>query len=329
MRVLDFAGCGVDNVRMHRIGIEIGGTKLQAAVGTDAGAIEHRIASHVPEPRTSETILQWVEAVVPELQLWAETNGEALSGLGVGFGGPVDSASGRVLTSHQVEGWDGVALRPWFEERFNLPTTIVNDSNAAGWAEYVVGAGKGTQTFCYMNIGSGIGGALVIDERLHDGQGRGAFEMGHIHVPNPFAEMPGAVDTLENLFSGWSIERRARESLRLVSHTPLWELTHARDEEITCERIGKAAAEGDEAALGIVRGIAETVGVAMNNAITLVHPEVFAIGGGVSLMGEVLLEPIRERIAELAYVPYGGGTNVVCAELGEDVVLVGALLLAP
>ena len=313
---------------MHRIGVEIGGTKLQAAVGTADGVIEHRVMAHVPEPRSAETILEWVDAIVPELVLWTEKNHEAVTGIGVGFGGPVESATGRVLTSHQVEGWAGVALKPWFEERFDLPTVIANDANAAGWAEYCNGAGKGTNTFCYMNIGSGIGGALVIDGKLHDGQGRGAFEMGHVHVADPYAETVGAIDRLENLFSGWSIERHARATLRLVSHTPLWELTHARDKEITCRTIGEAAAQGDEVALGIVDEIAGTVGMAINNAITLLHPQVFALGGGVSLMGEVLFEPLRKRIAKLAYMPYGGGTKLVPAALGEDVVLVGALLLA-
>lgn len=312
----------------HRIGIEIGGTKLQAAVGTAEGVIEHRVSAHVPEPRSAETILGWVDAIVQELVNWTEKNHEAVSGIGVGFGGPVESATGRVLTSHQVEGWEGVALKPWFEERFDLPAVIANDSNAAGWAEYCVGAGKGTKTFCYMNIGSGIGGALVIDGKLHDGQGRGAFEMGHVHVANPFASEPGAVDKLEHLFSGWSIERRARETLRLASDTPLWELTRAHGEEITTKKIGAAASQGDAVALRLVREIADTVGMAINNAITLLHPEVFALGGGVSLMGDVLLDPIRERIAELAYTPYGGGTRLVPAALGEDVVLVGALLLA-
>ena len=313
---------------MHRIGIEIGGTKLQAAVGTAAGVIEHRVMAQVPEPRSAATILEWVDAIVPELVVWTQKNHEAVTGIGVGFGGPVESSTGSVLTSHQVEGWEGVELKPWFEERFELPTTIANDSNAAGWAEYCTGAGMGTSTFCYMNIGSGIGGALVIDGKLHDGQGRGAFEMGHVHVANPYGASAGSIEKLEHLFSGWSIERHARESLRLVSHTPLWELTHARDKEITARTIGEAAALGDEAALRIVDEIAQTVGLAINNAVTLVHPEVFALGGGVSLMGDVLFDPLRARMAELAYAPYGGGTELVPAALVEDVVLVGALLLA-
>ncbi|MFP6597955.1 MAG: ROK family protein, partial [Candidatus Hydrogenedentota bacterium] len=138
----------------------------------------------------------------------------------------------------------------------------------------------------------------------------------------------GGYARLERLFSGWSIERYARENVRVAADTPLWELTEGKEKEITCRAIGEAAALGDEVALGIVDEIARYVGLAIANGITLMHPEVFVLGGGVSLMGDVLLEPIRRVVDELAYEAYGGGTPVVGAELGENVVVVGGLLLA-
>jgi glucokinase len=133
---------------------------------------------------------------------------------------------------------------------------------------------------------------------------------------------------LEELFSGWSIEKYAREHVRVAAGTPLWDLTEGKGEAISCRAIGEAAGLGDNVALGIVEEIARYVGLAIANGITLVHPEVFVLGGGVSLMGDVLLEPIRGMVDELAYGAYGGGTRLVGAELGEDVVIVGGLLLA-
>ena len=314
---------------MHKIGIEIGGTKLQAAVGTATGEILERIAAPVPEPGDAQAILGWLNDVLPQLTRWAVAEGMVISGIGVGFGGPVESATGRILTSHQVSGWDHFALKPWMEERYGRPTTIANDANAAGWAEYRCGAGQGARTFCYMNIGSGIGGALVVNGALHDGQGRGAFEMGHVYVPDPYGDAAGAYRKLEALFSGWSIEKHARERIRLVRGTPLWELVHGREGEITCPRIAQAAAQGDTVTQQLIDEIAHYVGLAITNSITLLHPEIFVLGGGVSLMGEVLFAPLRECISALAFKPYGGGTQLIPAALGEDVVVVGALLLAP
>jgi glucokinase len=313
---------------LSKLAIEIGGTKLQAAVGTQSGEILKIVSELVPAPGNAEAILNWMHTEIPPLLAWASDENNPVTGIGVGFGGPVETATGRVLTSHQVEGWDGVELKPWFEKAFELPTAIANDANAAGWAEYCNGAGKGTQTMCYMNIGSGIGGALVINGKLHDGQGRGAFEMGHVHIPDPHAETPGAYEKLERLYSGWSIEEYARENLRVIADTPLWELTDGKEKNITCRALGQAAALGDETATPLVNEIAQYIGLAINNAITLIHPEIFVLGGGVSLMGGVLLNPIRETLQQLAYQAYGGGTNLVQAKLGEDVVIVGALLLA-
>lgn len=314
---------------MHKIGIEIGGTKLQAALGTASGEILERVAGPVPEPGDADAILSWIAETVPTLQQFAADQDHEISGIGVGFGGPVETATGRVLTSHQVDGWDDIALKPWFEQQFGFPTAVLNDANAAGWAEYCCGSGKGSNTFSYMNIGSGIGGALVLDGKLHDGQGRGAFEMGHVYVPNPYGDSPGDYRKLEELFSGWSIEKHARETIRLVTDTPLWELTHGKEEEITCARIAEAAVKDDEVARRLVDEIACYVGLAITNSITLLHPDIFVVGGGVSLMGEVLFAPLREQIVKLSYQAYGGGTVLMPAALGEDVVVVGALLLAP
>ena len=159
------------------VGLESGGTKLQAALGRPDGEILACRRGTVPAG-TAAAILEWFEREVPEVLKEAPSHGGEVKRIGVGFGGPVDSVTGTALTSHQVEGWSGFALKPWFEERFGIETRVFNDSNAAGWAEYCLGAGRGTRHFMYSNIGSGIGGALIIDGRLHDGQGRGAGRRG-------------------------------------------------------------------------------------------------------------------------------------------------------
>jgi len=202
----------MDNEAMNDLVIacEIGGTKLQAALGTREGLIVHRLRGTAQAAQGAQALLAWFEGSVPQLLDVARARDARVAGLGVGFGGPVESAVGRVLVSHQVSGWDDVPLKAWFEDTFSLPTTVINDSNAAGWAEFRLGAGRGTNTFCYMNIGSGIGGAFVIDGRLHDGQGFGAAEIGHTYVPDWTQAAPGAADKVERLCSGWAIERRVR-----------------------------------------------------------------------------------------------------------------------
>lgn len=308
------------------IAVEIGGTKLQAAMGrTDGTVLEVRRES-VDPAEGAAGILEWMEYTVRTLI--EDVGGpEQLHALGVGFGGPVESATGRVLTSHQVEGWRDVALKHWFESRFHAPTVVANDANTAGWAEYCLGAGRGTRHFFYSNIGSGIGGALVIDGRLHDGQGLGAGEIGHTYIPDWTKDEAGAADKLEHLCSGWSIERRLRR-MSIPADSVLHQMCDGHTETITCAMLGEAASQGDPFAVAELERVAQSVGLALANVITLFHPERIALGGGVALMGEVLLEPVRRHVAEKVFGPFRGTYEIVPCALGEAVVLVGALLLA-
>jgi len=307
------------------IAVEIGGTKLQAAIGTPEGKILRAERGRVNPEKGAAGILDWVTARVEEL---VAACGGAASAIGVGFGGPVESATGAVLVSHQIAGWEGVALKTLLEGRFSLPVVVANDANAAGWAEYRLGAGRGARQFFYMNIGSGIGGALVVDGKLHDGQGRGAGEIGHTWVPDWTADAPGRADKLENLCSGWSIERRIRGWADLDPATSLGHCCGGDPARLTCALLADAARQGDPRALEEIHRVAQTAALALANVVTLFHPEVIALGGGVSLMGDVLLNPLTEALDTRAFGPYRGRYRLTPCQLEEDVVVVGALLLA-
>ena len=197
-----------------------------------------------------------------------------------------------VLVSHQIEGWEGVHLKTWFEDRFKLPACVENDANAAGWAEYCLGAGRGTRCFVYCNIGSGIGGALVVNGQLYNGQGLGACEIGHTYVPDWTADAPGAADKLEHLCSGWSITRRIQSWSDLDPDSILGRLAGGDARALTCPILAEAARQGDSRALAEIGAVANAVGRALSNVVTLLHPERIALGGGVALMGDILLKPL-------------------------------------
>ncbi|GMW01959.1 MAG: glucokinase [Candidatus Hydrogenedentota bacterium] len=310
------------------IGLEIGGTKLQAVLGTRDGRILHTERGVAPVQDGAHAILSWFKEPVARLIAHATGEGKRVASIGVGFGGPVESNAGKVMVSHQVSGWDNFPMRTWLEEAFGLPVYLGNDSNVAGWAEYRIGAGVGTRQFCYMNIGSGIGGALVINGILHDGQGLGAAEIGHTLVPDWTNPVLGSANKLENLCSGWSIEKRLRAH-PLAAGTPLHTLAHGDAQIITCAMLGEAARQGDAAALAELDRVGHAAGIALANVITLVHPERIAMGGGVSLLGDVLLNPIRKYAAHYVFGCYRGKYEIVPCALGEAVVVAGALLLAP
>lgn len=308
------------------IAVEIGGTKQQVALGDSSGTIARTVRGQVDSSGGAQAILAWIGDQIETLL--ADAGRNTIEGIGVGFGGPIDSRTGTVLVSHQVDGWEGFPLKAWFEERFALPTVVANDSNAAGWAEYRLGAGRGTRHFVYNNIGSGIGGALIINGALHDGQGLGAGEIGHTLVPDWTSNLPGVPAKLEDLCSGWAIERRIRQWRSLPTWSALARLCGGDAQRLTCAMLAEAARQGDTVAMSELDRVAQAVGVALANVITLFNPEKIAIGGGVGLMGEVFLAPLRKYVEHLAFAPYRGTYEIVPCALEEAVVLSGALLLA-
>lgn len=314
-------------MKSYLVAVEIGGTKLQVALGTPEGRIVDVERGSVDPARGAEGILAWLDSAMAQVLGRCPGDGRCAA-IGVGFGGPVDSATGRVLVSHQIAGWEGVQLKHWFEERYGVPCCVENDANTAGWAEYCLGAGKGTNTFVYCNIGSGIGGALVVDGKLYNGQGLGACEIGHTWVADWTSAVPGAVDKLEHLCSGWSITRRIQSWTDIDLASPLGVRCGGEGARLTCPMLAEAAREGDARALMELAHVAGAVGQALANVVTLLHPERIALGGGVALMGDVLLEPLRAELEARSFEPYRGAFTLVPCALEEDVVTAGALLLA-
>lgn len=303
---------------MYRVAVEIGGTKIQVALGRPSGKIERLERANADASGGREAILEQVASLVERIRTDAEVNT-----LAIGFGGPVDVQAGRVITSHQVSGWAGFQLRQWAQQKFQLPCRLENDSNCAGLAEAVIGAGAGTWSTFYMNVGSGIGGAFVLDGKLYTTH-VGAAEIGHTYVWDPASR---SYVVLESVCSGWAIQRRARHLVSSGRESIMRELAENDPERIDGPIIGQALSRKDPLATRLVKEACETLAVALANMIALLNPQRIVIGGGISLMGEPFFEILREELAGRIFQPFQGRQQVIPAALGENVVLAGALLL--
>ncbi|MFH1739508.1 MAG: ROK family protein [bacterium] len=308
----------------YGIGIEIGGTKLQVGLGQGGASLTKCLRRKVDSKRGGEGIRQVLEGLVPELLGEAGVAKADVSGVGIGFGGPVDSKRGVALVSHQIEGWNMFPLKDWAEERWSYPTKIQNDASLAGYAEAVAGAGKGCDRVFYITIGSGIGGGWIDHGVIDEGQGLGAAEIGHNWVPDPATGKP---EKLELVCSGWAIGRRAKALVQGGQSSLMTDLTNGILENISAETVYKAAEDGDSLALRILTETCETLGVGIANVIALLHPEKVIIGGGVSLMGDLFWDNLRDAVARLVFGPYRDSWCVTKALLDEDVVVVGGVLL--
>jgi len=309
------------------LGIEIGGTKLQLAIGAGDGTplVELKRAEVCREDEAGG-ILRQIETIGREL-----IDRYRPTAIGVGFGGPVDAEEGRTITSHQVEGWTDFALAAWCHETFGLEAAIANDADAAGLAEALFGAGRGHRVVFYITVGSGIGGALVIDGRVYSGGSGVATEIGHLR-PGLDADHPQA--TVESHSSGFGIAAAGQAWLRTAErHDPsaadLLSRCNGRIEQLGGRMVVDAAAAGNAAAQGVFANALKTLGWAIAQAITLLAPQIVVVGGGVPLAGETqFFAPLRREVARYVFPPLAKSYAIVPAVLGEEVVVHGALAVA-
>jgi glucokinase len=297
------------------LAIEIGGTKLQLAVGADSGAISDRRRFTVDKARGGAGIREQIAGALPALLSQA-----APLAIGVGFGGPVDWRTGRIARSHQIEGWSGFDLGGWLREMTGLPVCVDNDANVAALGEATRGAGAGSNPVFYVTMGSGVGGGLVVDGKIFHGAAPGESELGHVRL-----DKSGVI--VEQRCSGWAVDARIRQ-LRdegvkslLVDGLPASPGGEAK-------LLPKALAAGDVAALRILKETAEDLAFALSHVTQLMHPQVIVLGGGLSLVGEPLRAAVAAALPRFVMGVFHGGPEVKMAALGEDAVPTGALLLA-
>ncbi len=334
---------------MH-LGIEIGGTKLQLGIadGSPLAASQH---TDVDPARGAPGILEEIERHGRALLQKHEVDR-----VGIGFGGPVDAQSGKTIKSHQIAGWEGVALAQWCERIFGKPTALANDCDAAALAEAKFGAGKGAAVVFYITVGTGVGGGLVVNGLLHGANRPAAAEIGHLR---PGLQCDHDEQTVESLASGWGIAAAARERFTdEIIHSldrlrdaedeldrrermkfaamedkeylaDLWQRCGYALEYLTAKHVGQAAEAGNAIAREIIAHAIEALGWAIAQVITLTAAEVVVVGGGVSLLGEAMFfEPLREQVARFVFPPLRNTYRILPAAFGQWVVVHGALAIA-
>jgi glucokinase len=310
------------------LGIEIGGTKVQLGLGEGDGVLCGLWRGPVDVPAGAEGIRRQIAKAVPELLGKAGLAKDQVNGIGIGFGGPVDDQTRKVIKSHQIEGWDNFPLADWIGDILGWPAVLGNDADVAGLAEALFGAGKGLSPIFYVTIGSGIGGGLIIGGEIYRGSGRGAAEIGHLRIFDPRTK---TIDVAEHHASGWAIGHAPELATRYrlgADTEPFWRSPEELA-RLTASDVARAAGEGNVLACRILSHAWDSLAEAICQVIALLGPRRLVIGGGVSLMGEALLfEPLRAKVAARVFKPFAGSYDIAPAALGEEVVVHGALALA-
>lgn len=300
------------------LAIDIGGTKLAAAIAEPGGRLV--TWAQVPTPREVDAEQLWrtVEALLDRVLNEARVTASGLVGVGAGCGGPMQWPAG-VVSPLNIPVWRDFPLRDRLRDRFGaIPVRVHNDAVCLAAAEHWRGAGRGRRNVLGMVVSTGVGGGLILDSRLVSGASGNAGHIGHVVVDpedGPVC-LCGARGCLEAIARGPA----------LVAWAQAQGWSQGRS-DATARDLAADAAQGHPVGLAAMRRAGRALGIAIASATYLCDLEVVSIGGGLSQAGAVLFDPLEEALRAHARLEFARQVRVVAAALGQSAGLVGAAAL--
>jgi glucokinase len=304
------------------IGVDLGGTKLLAGTVDAELRVHHRAYRLSRRDAVVETIVEAVE------EAREAAHSEVLA-VGVGVPCLVAPGSGVAMACNHFPLVD-VPLRDLLAERLGLPIVVDNDATAALVAEWRFGSGRGARNVVMLTIGTGVGGAVVVDGRIVRGASGAGGELGHIVIDESGPPCPGNCPNrgcLEAFVSGPALALEGRARGETAPDSGLGRAL-AAGREITGPLVTELAHDGDEAARAAVAVLGRHLGVGITSLVNVFNPEAVVVGGGLVAAGEQLLAPARAVVAERALVPARDQVRIVPARFGDESGMLGAAALA-
>ena len=300
------------------LGLDLGGTQLRTALITPDGVVRHRSARPTPTTKADDLVSAAVDALT-ETRRAVQQSGSPPAAIGISAPGPLDPHTGRLIDPPNLHPstW-GLPLAELIADALGLPTTMDKDTNVATLGEGFFGAAKGSTDFVYLTISTGVGGAVVTGGRLLHGPDGVAGELGHLGIDayeGPLCGC-GARGHLEAIASGTGIAKAATTAGLTIGRGS------ARD-------VADLEAAGDATAALVMARARQAVASAVVTVVDLFNPDLVIIGGGIAAAeGERMLGPARDAVIRTAFKVQARRVRIVKPNLGDDVSLVGALILA-
>jgi glucokinase len=307
------------------VGVDLGGTKLLAGVVDESLNVHHRARREIRGLERDELLAAMVDAV-REVRDAAD---EPVVAAGFGVPCTIDRRRGVAVQAVNLPLGE-VAFGDLMSEKLGLPVAFDNDANAAALAEHRFGAARGARFSVTLTVGTGIGGGLVLDDRLYRGAVGAGAELGHVVVDMDGPRCQGSCPNrgcLEAVASGTALAREARAAAESAPDTPLGRAA-ASGREVTGALVTELAHDGCPASREALALVGRRLGVGLSSLVNVFDPEVVVVGGGVMGAGEMLLAPAREEMRARALPPARDLVRVVPAAFGPEAGMVGAAALA-
>jgi glucokinase len=307
------------------VGVDIGGTKVAAALVTADGEIRQK--TRVPMVSTGDAAMGFAAVKEAIGAIYTAAPEAVITGIGICSPGPLDPSTGVVVNPPNLPCWRNFPLGQETKKAFGVPTRVDNDGNAAGLAEALWGAAIGYRNVFYATLGTGIGAGIIFDGKIYHGRTGAAAEGGHVTIDykGPVCGC-GKRGCIEALASGPRIAARAREKLAAGAESRI--LMHAGSiAQVQTEHVGAAFREGDAVAREVLAETAFLLTVWLGNIVDLLEPDVMVVGGGVAELMSSFFVSMSADLPRWCENQRAGEIPLVLARYGADAGIAGAAAL--
>lgn len=311
-----------------RIGVDLGGTSIKVGLVDDNGKILLQNSRLTKVKRGVDPIIQDIIEQIEEILEQSNTSMDVLRFIGIGVPGLVEVKTGRIIYITNMF-WENVCLGEIIRKYFNKPTFVDNDATVAGLAEKIVGSTKGISNSVFITLGTGVGGGLIINDKVYSGGHGWGSEIGHMVVGENFYTCNcGQNGCWETFVSATAIIRYAKKRIEEgMKDSLIVRSIHGNLEKLDGKVIFDAAKQGDVLAIEVVNRFIEYLAIGMVNIYNILDPECIVIGGGLSKAGDFILQPLRKEVGKKIFskkVKYG---DIMVATLGNNAGIIGAAFL--
>lgn len=313
---------------MYRIGIDLGGTNIAVGVVNDDCKIIGEGKRKTNAPRPAEAICDDIAAATFDAIKNANISIDDVECVGIGAPGSINPKTGVIGFSNNL-GFNNVPMVQLLESRIGKKIYIDNDANAAALGEMIAGAGKGTENFVAITLGTGVGGGTIINGKMLLGSNFAGGELGHTVIVHNGAQCScGRKGCFEAYASATGLIRLTKEKMADSKNSKMWDIVNGNIDAVNGRTAFDAMRLGDEAGTEVVDTYCDYLACGITNIINVFQPEVLCIGGGVSKEGDNLLNRINKVVVPERFSKnIERQTELKTAVLGNDAGIIGAAML--
>jgi len=309
----------------YAIGVDLGGSNIKLGIVSETGKLIQKISVRTEAEKGRKKVIDKIVQGINELTEKSKFN---ITGIGIGCPGVVTPGKGIVENPPNLPGWDKVNIGKIISKEFNKSVFVDNDANAAAIGELTFGSGKKYKSFIMITLGTGVGGGIVMNNKIYHGDFGAAGEIGHISIDynGPKCNC-GSYGCIEAYAGNQYLRERVREQLKKHPKSKMWKLIENDLSKVSPRNIQEAAESGDAFAKSVVVELGFQLGSAFTSLCNVLDISVFIIGGGIAGFGKPLFDSIKKTIAKKVMAPIRPRVRVLPAKLKNDAGIKGASAL--